>query len=85
MAAFWFIMAVVLIGITAVTWSFLLLGLNPVVGVHNSYVAQGHVGVQSHNLAVWAIGFLLGLPGIVIIGIWIAGMIHAVEVANGGG
>ena len=84
MANFYFVMAVILIGIAAVTWAFLLQGLNPIVSVHNQYVAQGHVGMQSHALSVWSIGFLLGVPGFTIFGIWIGGIFRAQEVANGG-
>jgi hypothetical protein len=84
MAAFHFVMTGILIIIAAIVCAFLAVGLNPLITIHNMYVAQGTVGVQSHNLAVWALAFLVGIPGFTIIGLWIAAIIRAIEVAEGG-
>jgi len=84
MANFTFLMIGVLLVVTAITWAFLLQGLNPVVDIHNSYVAQGTVSVQSHMLATWSVAFLLGIPGLGMIAIWIFSINRSVEVAQAG-
>jgi hypothetical protein len=83
-AAYTFLMIGILLIVAAIVWAFLMVGLNPVVDIHNAYVAQGTVSVQSHNLAVWNIAFLLGIPGITMIGIWIFAVNRATEVAQAG-
>ena len=83
-AAYTFLMVGLLLIVAAITWSFLMIGLNPVVDVHNQYVARGAVSVQSHALAVWSIGFLLGLPGVTLIGLWIFSINRANEISQAG-
>jgi len=83
-AAYTFLLIGVLLIIAAIVWAFLMTGLNPIIDIHNIYVGQGIVSVQSHNLAVWSIGFLLGLPGITMVGLWIAAVQRANEVAQAG-
>jgi hypothetical protein len=83
-AAYSFLMIGILLVVAAIVWSFLLLGMNPVISIHNAYVSQGVVSVQSHSLAVWSISFLLGIPGITMIGLWIFSINRANEVAQAG-
>jgi hypothetical protein len=83
-AAYTFIMVVILIIIASIVWAFLMIGLNPVVDVHNDYVATGQVSVQSHYLAVVSIGFLLGVPGITLIGLILAAIVRSIEVSQAG-
>lgn len=83
-AAYTFVMIGILLIVAAIVWSFLMLGLNPVVDIHNDYVKQGTVSVQSHYLATAAVAFLLGIPGITLIGLWILAVNRSNEVAQGG-
>jgi hypothetical protein len=83
-AAYTFLMVGILLIIAAIVWSFLAIGLNPVIDIHNTYTANGQVSVQSHNLAVWSIAFILGVPGITMIGLWIYSVNRAVEVSQAG-
>lgn len=83
-AAYHFLLTVILIVIAAIVWAFLQTGLNPLVSIHNAYVAAGHVSVQSHSLSVWSIALLVGAPGITIIGLWIAAVVRSIEVAQAG-
>lgn len=74
----------ILLVVVAIVWSFTLVGLNPIVDIHNTYVKQGIVSVQSHYLAQWSISFLLGIPGIAMIAFWIFSINRSVEVAQAG-
>ena len=83
-AAYFFAMTVVFLVIIAIVWAFLNVGLNPVVGAHNSLVKQGQVGTQSHWLAVTSVAEFLGIPGLILLGFWIASIQRAVEVGEAG-
>ena len=83
-AAYTFLMIGVLLIMAAITWAFLATGLNPIIDIHNVYVGQGIVSVQSHNLAVWSIAFLLGIPGVTMIGLWIFAINRSTEIAQAG-
>lgn len=84
MASYTFLMTGILLVIIAIVWSFLMVGLNPIVDIHNSYAKAGAVSVQSHALATWSIAFLLGLPGIGMIAIWIFIINRSVEISQAG-
>lgn len=84
MAAFTFVMSVILIIIAAIVWAFCLIGVNPLIDIHNGYVANGQVSVQSHHAAVWSLTFLTSVPGITIIGIVTANIVRAIEVSQAG-
>lgn len=83
-AAYTFVMVGILICIAAIVWAFLAIGLNPVINIHNTYVAHEQVSVQSHSLAVWAVGLFLGVPGITMLGLWIASVVRSIEVSQAG-
>ena len=83
--AYTFLMIGILLIIASIVWAFLAIGVNPLIGIHNTYVQNGQVSVQSASLARWAIAFLLGIPGIAMIGLWLAGVIRSIEVSTAGG
>jgi hypothetical protein len=84
-AAYTFAMSIVFLIVIAIVWAFLMVGMNPVVTVHNNLVQQGKVGTQSHWAAVMAVGELLAIPGIILLGILIAVTQRSVEISQAGG
>ncbi len=84
MANYIFLMIGLLLIVAAIVWSFLMVGLNPVIDIHNGYARAGSVSVQSHALATWSVAFLLGIPGIAMLALWIFSINRSVEVAQAG-
>lgn len=83
-AAFTFVMIVIMVVVIAIVWAFLAVGINPIIYIHNGYVAQGQVSVQSHQLSIWSLALLLGIPGIGLGGMLILAISRANEVAQAG-
>lgn len=84
-AAYMFAMIIALIFVAAVTWAFLMPGMNPLVKTYNHQATEhGGVGVQTSKAAGWNLGFLLAIPGIGLGGMFIAAVVRSIEVSQSG-
>lgn len=83
--AYSFVFIIVFVFAMAVLVAFLAVPVNKVTGFMNSEIGQGHISQQTKTTYEWNLGFFLGLPGLILLGLVLFGIVVAIERSNAGG